>query len=351
MHYIRQKNTSGTSLSLISLGLIIAVTASLSFAYAEIDTVSVNGKSFDIHYEYMGIEVLGFSTDPALPSLIISINAPSDGTLDIILERIFLDSVSNGEDAEFLILADTDEATFSDTSTPRQRILTIDVPAGTEEIGIYGSVLGGTSDTSTSDSSTDSGDVQTENTQVTSPTDTGMADTDTGMADTDTGMADTDTGMADTDTGMADTDTGMADTDTGMADTDTGMADTDTGMADTDTGMADTDTGMADTDTGMADTDTGMADTDTGMADTDTGMTDTDPLLIVCDNGVVLDGKCVNEITGEPITQLNIDPEPSSDASVTSLVYGSVAAFIVAGAIGGILALIYKARTRSKKQS
>ena len=62
------------------------------------------------------------------------------------MERSFLDSKFEGVDDDFIILADGDFANFVETETTSQsRTLSIDVPSGTEEIEIIGSVFGDSS--------------------------------------------------------------------------------------------------------------------------------------------------------------------------------------------------------------
>jgi hypothetical protein len=56
--------------------------------------------------------------------------------LEITLERSFFDSQTDGEDDEFLVLADGFDTSFDETKTDTARILTIDVPEGTNSLDI-----------------------------------------------------------------------------------------------------------------------------------------------------------------------------------------------------------------------
>src|SRR3989338_3123885 len=48
-----------------------------------------------------------------------------------------------GDDDDYIVLADGDEPTYSEIeTTPQSRTLSIELPAGTEEVEIIGSVLG-----------------------------------------------------------------------------------------------------------------------------------------------------------------------------------------------------------------
>ena len=64
----------------------------------------------------------------------------------LLLIRSFFDSTFEGDDDDFIILADGDEPNFTETSTTGQsRTLSIELPSGTEEIEIIGSVFGDSS--------------------------------------------------------------------------------------------------------------------------------------------------------------------------------------------------------------
>ena len=61
---LRFKNMFGKNLLLtILLGLIITVAVSLSFAYAETESVIVDGTSYDVTYDAMEITVLEVGVD------------------------------------------------------------------------------------------------------------------------------------------------------------------------------------------------------------------------------------------------------------------------------------------------
>ena len=132
----------------ISLGLIIAVAASPSFAYAETDSVIVDGTSYDVTYDVTEITVLGFDVDLDFKSLTVFVDAPSSGSLSITLERNFFDSVSVGADEGFFVLTDGEIATFEETETTSEyRVLRIDVSEGTLDVEIIGSEFGSSNDT------------------------------------------------------------------------------------------------------------------------------------------------------------------------------------------------------------
>ena len=128
----------------LSLGLVLFTVISTALIYAETISVDVDGTSYDVDYTATGMSVSGIETDLDFISLILSVDVPDgDGTLDITFDRSFFDSVYQGEDDDFIILADGDEPNFTETSTTAQsRTLSITLPSGTEEIEIIGSVFG-----------------------------------------------------------------------------------------------------------------------------------------------------------------------------------------------------------------
>ena len=141
------KFPNADSLLKISLGLILFTIISTALVYAETMSVDVEGTSFDIQYDATGMTISGIEADTDFISLILTVDViGSSGILDISLDRSFFDSTYQGLDDDFIILVDGDEPVFSETNTSSQsRTLSIELPAGTEEIEIIGSVFGGVS--------------------------------------------------------------------------------------------------------------------------------------------------------------------------------------------------------------
>ncbi len=132
------------SLAKISIGLIIVAIFSSAFVYAETASVDVGGTSYDVEYTGNGVTVSGIDADPDFVSLVLNVNVSgSPGTLEITFERSFFDSMFQGDDDDFIVLADGDEPTYSEIeTTPQSRTLSIELPTGTEEVEIIGSQLG-----------------------------------------------------------------------------------------------------------------------------------------------------------------------------------------------------------------
>jgi hypothetical protein len=131
----------------ISLGLILFTIISFALVYAETIPVDVAGTTYDVEYTATGITVSAIEADSESFSLILSVEANSVGTLDIVLDRSLIDSLydDNGVvlDDAFFILADDDYTDFEETMTTSQsRTLSVTVPSGTSDIEIIGTVIG-----------------------------------------------------------------------------------------------------------------------------------------------------------------------------------------------------------------
>ena len=146
------------SLLKISLGLVLFTIISSALVYAETISVDIEGNSFDVDYTVTGMTVSGIEADLTFFSLILTIDVTdSTGTLDITFDRSFLDSTFEGADDDFLIINQFgEEVNFTETETTSQsRTLSIEVPAGTIDIEIIGTIFGDSSSISTEDSDSD----------------------------------------------------------------------------------------------------------------------------------------------------------------------------------------------------
>ena len=132
------------SLLKISLGLILFTIISTALVYAETITVDVEGNSYDVDYVATGLTVSSVEADLDVVSLIFTVNVTDSlGNLEITFDRSFFDSIYQGSDDEFIILADGDEPNFTEIETNSQsRTLSIDLPSGTEDVEIIGYVFG-----------------------------------------------------------------------------------------------------------------------------------------------------------------------------------------------------------------
>ncbi len=106
---------------------------------SSIGRVKVEDTDFALRYEITGGEVLGTEVDVDTNSLLIKVDATSDGVLTIPLPRTLIDAKTNqNTDDVFYVLVNGEEASFTETTTSNSRTLAIDVPDGTTEITIYG---------------------------------------------------------------------------------------------------------------------------------------------------------------------------------------------------------------------
>ncbi|MCV0401203.1 MAG: PEFG-CTERM sorting domain-containing protein [Nitrosopumilus sp.] len=104
-------------------------------------TVSVQGSKDLIGYKITGGKLLSITPDVDANSLIVSIDATSDGSLTLTIPRSVLDATLNGEDDDFFVLVDGEEVDFEETASSTDRTLTIAFPAGAEEIEIIGTFV------------------------------------------------------------------------------------------------------------------------------------------------------------------------------------------------------------------
>jgi hypothetical protein len=107
-------------------------------------SVTVDGMPFDVEYVAIGLSVYEIESDTDFMSLIFYVDVTdSTGTLDVTFDRIFFDSIYDGEDDLFFVLADGDETISREIQTTvNSRTLSIEIPSGTEELEIIGSVFG-----------------------------------------------------------------------------------------------------------------------------------------------------------------------------------------------------------------
>ncbi|HWP78802.1 MAG TPA: hypothetical protein VNL34_04040 [Candidatus Nitrosotenuis sp.] len=110
-----------------------------NFAFGEpgSKSVEVNGKTYEISYDAVGLTVDNIEADTFTSTLTISVTTTDvSPILEITFERSFFDSKTDGADDDFLVLADADEAVFEEDRGDATRVLTITVPPGTSSLDI-----------------------------------------------------------------------------------------------------------------------------------------------------------------------------------------------------------------------
>ena len=104
-------------------------------------TATHEGTSIDFQAKLSNGSVEGIEVDTDFTSIIILVQTDEaeDGELMLTLPRDLIDSKLNGDDDEFIIIVEGEEADYQELSTnDKERELTIPVFAGAEEIEIIG---------------------------------------------------------------------------------------------------------------------------------------------------------------------------------------------------------------------
>ncbi len=91
-----------------------------------------------VNYDADGAVVDSVVADPNTNSVTITMSATGDGMLTITFPRTILDATVDGGDAQFVVMADSEEAEFDEERTDDERTLTIPFAEGTEQIEIIG---------------------------------------------------------------------------------------------------------------------------------------------------------------------------------------------------------------------
>ena len=98
--------------------------------------------NYAISYTTTGMQVNSLTGDIDIISIIfgVTVTEPT-GDITIEIPRNIFDAKMNNEDDEFFILADGDEIQFEEEKVDNNRIISISVMQGTEEIEIFGTKL------------------------------------------------------------------------------------------------------------------------------------------------------------------------------------------------------------------
>lgn len=104
-------------------------------------TIAVSGTDFMVNYKITGGKIVSITPDVEAHSLIIAMTASQDGSLEITLPRALIDAKMGDQDDTFFVLVDGEEVDFEETTTSTDRTLTIQFPAGAEEIEIIGTTV------------------------------------------------------------------------------------------------------------------------------------------------------------------------------------------------------------------
>jgi predicted secreted protein with PEFG-CTERM motif len=105
------------------------------------DEIAVKGgsKVYCVPYEASGAVVTKATVSSATTSLVLMIDAQSDGSISLMIPRSVLDSTSGDEDTDFIVLVDGEEADFEEIdSDATSRTLDITFSEGSSQIEIIG---------------------------------------------------------------------------------------------------------------------------------------------------------------------------------------------------------------------
>jgi predicted secreted protein with PEFG-CTERM motif len=105
------------------------------------DELAVKGGSqvFCVPYEASGAVVTRATVSSATTSMVLMIDADSDGSISLMIPRDVLDAASDGDDTDFIVLVDGEEADFEEIdSDDATRTLDITFSEGSTEIEIIG---------------------------------------------------------------------------------------------------------------------------------------------------------------------------------------------------------------------
>jgi hypothetical protein len=116
----------------------------LAFATPGTSQVTVNGSTFDVRYDVTGLDVTGIEADVQSSTVTVFVTTSDvSGTIALTLDRNFFDSKTNGEDDDFLVLADGVDTTYQESKDSASRTLTMTIPSGTNSVDVI--ALGSTS--------------------------------------------------------------------------------------------------------------------------------------------------------------------------------------------------------------
>ena len=102
-------------------------------------TVKGGSKTYCVAYDINGATVTKASVSSTTTSVVLMIDAQTDGNISLTIPRNVLDAKTNGKDISFIVLVDGQEADFEETdSDSSTRTLDVMFPEGASEIEIIG---------------------------------------------------------------------------------------------------------------------------------------------------------------------------------------------------------------------
>jgi predicted secreted protein with PEFG-CTERM motif len=129
---------------LASVVLILILSISITTVYAQttqqFEVKDPSGtQSYQVNYGISGATVQNISINQNDASLIVDMTSTDGGTLTMSMPRALIDAKSGSSDDQFIVLVDGADSDFNETqTTTSDRTITVDFPAGTEQIEIIG---------------------------------------------------------------------------------------------------------------------------------------------------------------------------------------------------------------------
>ena len=91
-----------------------------------------------------GVTVKSYQFDAEVNSIILEVQVSgSEGTLEMTFDREFFDAIYQGQDDDFLVIADGDLLAYHETKTTQSRTITLNLVSNVDEVEIFGSHLMG----------------------------------------------------------------------------------------------------------------------------------------------------------------------------------------------------------------
>jgi len=89
-----------------------------------------------------GVNIESYQFDTKMNSIILEVEvSDSEGTLEMTFDREFFDAIYQGQDDEFLVIADGDLLAYEETKTTQSRTITLNLISDVDEVEIFGSHL------------------------------------------------------------------------------------------------------------------------------------------------------------------------------------------------------------------
>ena len=138
-----------TMMLALAATVILAPLAATALAAPGTASVSYGGAEYAVAYDAAGVSVDAAYVEEVFTSIILDVrvDGPGTGTLEVVLERALIDArdMDGQEDIEFIVIYDGGEeaAVEEIETTDASRTIRFSLPAGSDEVTVIGTDLGG----------------------------------------------------------------------------------------------------------------------------------------------------------------------------------------------------------------